>query len=104
MKRVLITGGSGFIGQKLAQELLARGDRVTVLARSVQRARGKLPAGVRVAANSPDTFPTVGTWGDTIMVAGRIGPLKDHARRRGAAADPGGETSRHDGAAARAGR
>ncbi len=32
---------------------------------------------IRVAANSPDTFPTVGTWGDTIMVAGRIGPLKD---------------------------
>jgi len=32
---------------------------------------------IRVAANSPDTFPTVGTLGDTIMVAGRIGPLKD---------------------------
>jgi len=32
---------------------------------------------VRVAANSADTFPYVGTLGDSIMVAGRVGPLKE---------------------------
>ena len=32
---------------------------------------------IRVAANSADTFPVVGALGDAIMVAGRIGPLKD---------------------------
>jgi alkanesulfonate monooxygenase SsuD/methylene tetrahydromethanopterin reductase-like flavin-dependent oxidoreductase (luciferase family) len=31
---------------------------------------------VRVAANSADTFPVVGAQGDTVMVAGRVGPLK----------------------------
>ena len=53
MKRVLITGGSGFIGQKLARELLKRGDLVTVLSRDVKRARKALPEGVRVAAWDP---------------------------------------------------
>jgi uncharacterized protein (TIGR01777 family) len=53
VKTVLITGGSGFIGRGLVKELLARGDRVTVLTRDVRRARGQLPAGVRVAAWDP---------------------------------------------------
>lgn len=53
MKRVLITGGSGFVGRKLAKELLARGDQVTVLTRDVKRARGELPAAVRCAAWNP---------------------------------------------------
>jgi alkanesulfonate monooxygenase SsuD/methylene tetrahydromethanopterin reductase-like flavin-dependent oxidoreductase (luciferase family) len=32
---------------------------------------------IRVAASSPDTFPAVGTLGDTIMAAARVGPLSD---------------------------
>ena len=32
---------------------------------------------IRVAANSPDTFPAVGADGDTIMVAARLTPLQD---------------------------
>jgi alkanesulfonate monooxygenase SsuD/methylene tetrahydromethanopterin reductase-like flavin-dependent oxidoreductase (luciferase family) len=32
---------------------------------------------IRVAANSADTFPIVGELGDTVMVAGRVGPLAD---------------------------
>ncbi len=35
--RVLITGGSGFIGQALTQALLARGDQVVILSRTPER-------------------------------------------------------------------
>lgn len=31
MKRTLITGGAGFIGSHLAEALLARGERVTII-------------------------------------------------------------------------
>ena len=53
MKNVLISGGSGFIGRRLAQELLARGDRVTVLTRDAARARRHFPERVRCAAWTP---------------------------------------------------
>jgi uncharacterized protein len=54
MQRVLLTGGSGFLGRALSQALLARGDRVTVLTRDPDRARPHLPADVRVASWTPD--------------------------------------------------
>lgn len=44
--RVIITGGTGFIGQNLAAELAAAGDEVVLLSRNPARATG-LPAGVR---------------------------------------------------------
>lgn len=52
MKTVLVTGGSGFIGRGLVKELLARGDRVTVLTRDVGRTQAALP-GARVVSWSP---------------------------------------------------
>ncbi|WP_437479000.1 TIGR01777 family oxidoreductase [Sorangium sp. So ce1014] len=52
MKTVLVTGGSGFIGRALVKELLARGDRVTVLTRDVGRTQATLP-GARVVSWSP---------------------------------------------------
>jgi uncharacterized protein len=69
VKRVLITGGSGFIGRKLAEELLARGDRVTVLTRNVSRARRHLPAAVRVAAWAPEKE---GPWFDELSVVDAV--------------------------------
>jgi uncharacterized protein (TIGR01777 family) len=63
VKTVLITGGSGFIGRRLAQELLKRGDRVTVLTRDVGKSRGKLPEGVRVAGWTPTKE---GPWYDEL--------------------------------------
>jgi nucleoside-diphosphate-sugar epimerase len=38
MSRVLVTGGTGFIGRQLVEHLIARGDRVVCLARSAERA------------------------------------------------------------------
>jgi uncharacterized protein (TIGR01777 family) len=43
-KRVLLTGATGFIGPKLAQRLLARGDRVLVYARNPAKGRRLLGA------------------------------------------------------------
>ena len=43
MARVLVAGGSGFLGRALVASLLARGDRVTVLTRSEAGVRDGLP-------------------------------------------------------------
>jgi uncharacterized protein (TIGR01777 family) len=65
VKRVLITGGSGFIGRSLARELLARGDHVTVLTRDVTKTRRHMPREARVTAWSPDKL---GPWVDELSV------------------------------------
>ncbi len=69
MKKVVITGGSGFLGRRVASALVRRGDRVTVLTRDVGRARGKLPASVRAAAWTPGRD---GPWTDEIAIADAI--------------------------------
>lgn len=53
VKKVLVTGGSGFIGRELVKELLARGDQVTVLSRDAARTQRGLP-GVRSVAWVPE--------------------------------------------------
>lgn len=45
--RVIITGGSGLIGQALAQELSQNGYEVVVLSRSPEAVQPRLPPGVR---------------------------------------------------------
>ena len=47
---VVVSGATGFIGRALVLRLLGEGHRVIALARSAERARGTLPAGVEVAA------------------------------------------------------
>jgi uncharacterized protein len=69
VKTVLITGGSGFIGRGLVKELLARGDRVTVLTRDVRRARAALPRAARVAAWTPEK---VGPWFEELEVVDAV--------------------------------
>ena len=69
MKKVLITGGTGFVGRRLAQELLARGDQVTVLTRDAGRARGHFPAAVRCAAWTPEKE---GPWVEELAVVDAI--------------------------------
>ncbi|MEA2328027.1 MAG: uncharacterized protein QOE68_2986 [Thermoanaerobaculia bacterium] len=56
MKRIVVAGGSGFIGEPLVRRLLARGDDVAVLTRNPSKVR----AG-RAIVWSP---PSQGSWSD----------------------------------------
>ncbi|MDI1437222.1 TIGR01777 family oxidoreductase [Polyangium sorediatum] len=69
VKTVLLTGGTGFIGRRLTETLLQRGDRVTVLTRDPDRARGKLPRGATAVAWDPEHE---GPWLDEVGRASAI--------------------------------
>ena len=43
--RILITGGSGFVGQRLCERLAAQGHALQVVSRSPQKVRSRLPEG-----------------------------------------------------------
>jgi uncharacterized protein (TIGR01777 family) len=58
--RVLVTGGSGFIGASLVEALRGRGDEVVVTGRDERRLRGRFPAGVLCVAWDPVTGPPPG--------------------------------------------
>ena len=51
---ILLTGGTGFIGQHLSPALVARGHRLTVLSRTPQRRRPLLPDAVRLVSSLDD--------------------------------------------------
>jgi uncharacterized protein len=55
--RVTLTGATGRIGGALTRALVARGDEVTVLTRSPDRAAGRLPDGVQAVAWDPTAEP-----------------------------------------------
>lgn len=52
--RVLITGGSGFVGQRLCQRLVEAGHRVQVVSRDPDAARTRLPDAVDVRRSALD--------------------------------------------------
>ena len=60
-QRVVVTGGTGFVGRALVAALVARGDEVIVLGRTADDPR--VPRGVRSRAWTPDRD---GPWGDLI--------------------------------------
>ncbi|HEX5138195.1 MAG TPA: NAD-dependent epimerase/dehydratase family protein, partial [Planctomycetota bacterium] len=55
--RVLVTGGSGFIGVPLVEALCGRGDDVVVTGRDERRLRKRLPAGITTVAWDPPSGP-----------------------------------------------
>jgi uncharacterized protein YbjT (DUF2867 family) len=66
---VTITGGTGYIGRALIQQLLSAGHSVTALARSSSRAR--VPAGARIVEGSPlkrDDVASALTEGCTVVL------------------------------------
>jgi uncharacterized protein (TIGR01777 family) len=62
-KRIVIAGGSGFVGRRLVKKLHARKDLVTVLSRNPMATRAHLPEGVRVAGYTPNK---AGPWFDEL--------------------------------------
>jgi uncharacterized protein (TIGR01777 family) len=54
--RIVVAGGSGFLGRRLTAAWIAAGDDVTVLTRSPARATVKLPASVTVRPWNPPTI------------------------------------------------
>jgi len=48
--RIAVTGATGFIGRKMIERLLARGDDVIAITRDAESARPLLPSSVRLVA------------------------------------------------------
>ena len=61
-KKIVVTGGTGFLGGPLVSALAARGDDVTVLSRS--RSPKHLPTGVIALQWTPDASPSAQTSAD----------------------------------------
>lgn len=56
--RVLITGGSGFVGQRLCRRLIDTGHRVLVVSRNPERAQHRLPKQVDIRTSALDFVDT----------------------------------------------
>lgn len=65
--RVVVTGGTGFVGRALVEQLVARGDEVVVLGRTAGDPR--TPAGAKSLAWTPTRD---GPWGDVVDGAGAV--------------------------------
>ncbi len=61
--RVVISGGTGFIGRRVVAALLERGDAVTVLTRSVQAAKRSVDSRATLVAWDPERAET---WAQTV--------------------------------------
>jgi uncharacterized protein len=69
VQKVLITGGTGFVGRRLVERLLDRGDHVTVLTRDAAKARHHFPERVRCAAWDP---AKPGAWTEELSVVSAV--------------------------------
>ncbi len=100
--KIVITGGTGFVGAPIVSALLARGDRVIVLSRNAERARASLASSSGslevVAANLEEA----GEWQTSLAcdavlhLAGEsIGGKKWDARQKQILRDSRVESTRH---------
>jgi uncharacterized protein len=53
MKRIVVSGATGFIGRRVVRELALRGDAVTALSRDPERTRGDVPEAVSLEQWEP---------------------------------------------------
>jgi uncharacterized protein YbjT (DUF2867 family) len=91
-RTILLTGGTGYVGGKLAPVLLERGHHVRCLARNPERARAVLPAGVEVVGG--DVLSGNGL--DEALAGADVGYYLVHSMGRG-----GGDFAEKDRAGAR---
>jgi len=70
--KIVVTGGTGFVGIPLVKLLVERGDHVTALVRDPARAKSKLPAGVRLVAAD---LESQGPWCDALDGADGVAHL-----------------------------
>ena len=76
--RIIVTGGTGFIGRRLVARLMASDHSVTVLTRDVERAVRRLPALCEVASWKPPGAldPTLLRNADAVVhLAGELAPV-----------------------------
>ena len=55
--KVLVTGATGFVGKKLASELVKRGHTVSILTRDRQSARKRMPVECEINQWEPELYP-----------------------------------------------
>lgn len=67
---ILVTGGTGFIGKPLVESLLSRGDTVTVLTRSVEKAQAVFSEKTPQFLTALSTLKDLNTFDAVINLAG----------------------------------
>ena len=68
--KIVVTGGTGFIGRRVVERLVERGDDVTVLTRNSTRASTKLPTGLSTLDWSPPDVQ--GEWVERVKAADAV--------------------------------
>lgn len=82
--RIFVTGGTGFIGQRLVPALLGRGHQVVALVRTYERAR-ELPRGVRAVAGDvtkPESYRAQLAGCDAVLHAASASGVAPARRER----------------------
>ena len=81
MAVVTVTGGTGYIGRALIEQLVASGHTVTALARP--QSRGKVPAGATIVGGSPlqseDVARALSPGGTLVLLVGTPHPSPSKA-------------------------
>ena len=67
---ILVTGGTGFVGKALVESLLSRGDSVTVLTRSIEKAQAVFPEKTPQFLTALSTLKDLNEFDAVINLAG----------------------------------
>ena len=67
---ILVTGGTGFVGKPLVEALLSRGDSITVLTRSIEKAQAVFPEKTPKFLTALSTLKDLNEFDAVINLAG----------------------------------